>query len=227
MQYQDSLGPHSGYESVHASAADSRSPRVCGTFTHNAPASDCVGTDHQDLLHRIEGATALQDHNCLFLRRLNMQEGSIRYFHQPLRLPQGGSELVTPTFRQVSSQTEIDNDSSTEEDDDNDDDGDMLVTVDEHDYDRETIDDGTPKTAEEICAEKRKQKRFRYLQAGRLGNPSSLFFCLDSRIIKPAFSKVNSLVRLTPMQHSASDCRKDPRSQSSTGPSLVSKQVRL
>jgi len=191
-QYQGKLGSHSGYESVDVSVVDSRSPRICGNSTRSAPASDCVATRHQEPLHPIEGATTSQDHGSLFPRRPNMQEGSTQYFHRPSALPQGGSEPVSPPSRRVSSQIEIDNDSTAEDDGDDDDDDEMLVTADEQDYDRETIDDGAPKTAEEIRAEKRKQKRFRYLQAGRPGKPLSLLFRLthnQTRFLQGEFTR--------------------------------------
>lgn len=208
MQYQCSTSSRSGCEGVDVPSADSQSPRICGNLTRSALALDFVATDHQDPLHRIESATASDDHWSRFPRRPNMQEEFTQYFHRPSTLPQGGSEPVSPTSRRVASQTEIDNDSTTEDDGDDDGDDEMLVTADEQDYGRETIDDGAPKTAEEIRAEKRKQKRFRYLQAGGLERSLSLLLVIGSRIIKPAFYKVNSLDRLTPMQHSASDCRK-------------------
>jgi len=164
--YQGNLGSRLGYEGGNISAADGQPTRCRVSFTRSTGGVDCAATDHQDLPHQIEGAAPSDGHRNFFPCRPNMQQGLIKAVPRSSTLAYGESEseTVSPTSRQIPSQTELDNDATSEEEDDDE----MVITADEQDYEREALNDGAPRSAEEIRAEKRKMKRFRYWHAGDL-----------------------------------------------------------
>ncbi|MCJ1243298.1 hypothetical protein MMC30_000495 [Trapelia coarctata] len=161
--YQGNLGSRLDYEGGDISAAD-RQPTKCraGFTCGTAGGLDCAAPDYQHLLHQTEGAAPSEDHGNRVPHRPNMPQESILAVPRSSTLIHGGfeSEPVSPTSRQILGQTEVDNDATSEEEEEEEDE--MLIPADEQDYDRESVNDGAPRTADEIRAEKRKMKRFRY-----------------------------------------------------------------
>ena len=195
-EYQSSLDSRLGYADSGISAADGQPTPCRMSFMRSATASQCLATDYQGLVHQIGGGAPSDNPDICVSRRPNMQQERLTYGDfRP--------EPVSPTSRQTQSQAEVDHDPASEEEEEDDE----IITADEQDYDREGVNDGAFRTAEEIRAEKRKMKRFRYHQAGDLENPLAYINGLDSLINRPASFRENLLVRPTRMQRSESDCQ--------------------
>lgn len=197
-RYQSQMSPRSRFEGANISAADVQPPQYLENSTRSVTALECSVSRQQRQLHQIEGAATSNLYQNPVPHRPHVREGSSQH---PSALDYDGSVPVSPISPLTPGPPDIDDDPTTEDEDE------MIITADEQDYDKESVNDGTPKTAEEIRAEKRKMKRFRYWEAGNVYMPLGLLLILDSLTIRLASFSPNLHVRLTRMHRSESGCR--------------------